>query len=148
MKKALLLASSVLLGSVLVGCQTSEDSTTMTQTTPAAMKTVTGTLAYRERIALPENAVVTVTLQDVSLMDAPAKVIATQTFETKGKQVPFAFELTYDSAQIDARHTYSVSARIELNGKLRFITDTHYGVITDDNNTNQVDLKLVGVSAN
>ncbi|WP_081454187.1 YbaY family lipoprotein [Vibrio furnissii] len=148
MKKALILASSVLLGSVLVGCQNAEDTSPMTQTTPAAMQTVSGTMAYRERIALPDNAVVTVTLQDVSLMDAPAKVIATQTFETKGKQVPFAFELAYDSAQIDARHTYSVSARIELNGKLRFITDTHYGVITDEHNTNQVNLKLVGVRAN
>ncbi|MCG6282610.1 YbaY family lipoprotein, partial [Vibrio diabolicus] len=119
MKKALILASSVLLGSVLVGCQNAEETSPMTQTTPAAMQTVSGTMAYRERIALSDNAVVTVTLQDVSLMDAPAKVIATQTFETKGKQVPFAFELAYDSAQIDARHTYSVSARIELNGKLR-----------------------------
>lgn len=36
------------------------------------MKTITGTVAYRERIALPPNAVVTVTLEDVSLADAPS----------------------------------------------------------------------------
>lgn len=145
MKKVLILASSVLFGSILAACQTTETPLSTTQMAPDALQTVTGTLAYRERIALPDNAVVSVTLQDVSLMDAPAKVIATQRFETKGKQVPFPFELSYNRADIQARHRYSVSARIEVNGKLRFITDTHYAVITDDDHTQQVNLKLIGV---
>ncbi len=109
------------------------------------MKTITGTVAYRERIALPPNAVVTVSLEDVSLADAPSKVLAKQTFETDGKQSPFAFELNYDSSEIQAKHTYSVRARIDVDGKLRFISDTRQAVITDEAQTHQVDIRLVGV---
>ncbi len=80
------------------------------------MKTITGTVAYRERIALPPHAVVTVALEDVSLADAPAKVLAKQTFETEGKQVPLAFELSYNSNDIKPNHRYSLRARIEVDG--------------------------------
>lgn len=135
MKKALALVMSVVLG----GCQSSEK-----QEQPR-VDSVTGTLAYRERIALPDNAVVTVTLQDVSLADAPAKVIAKHRFETNGAQVPFEFDLAYDTNKIEARHRYSVSARIEVDGQLRFITDTSYPVITDDAQTDNVNLRLIGV---
>ena len=92
MKKTLLLVTSLLFGAALVGCQTSQN--TEMESTEASMKTITGTVAYRERIALPPNAVVTIALEDVSLADAPAKVLAKQTFETEGKQVPLSFSRT------------------------------------------------------
>ena len=75
------------------------------------------------------NAKVTVTLADTSLMDAPSKTIATQVIEGQTAP-PFKFALAYDPKAIDPRNTYSVSARIEVDGKLRFITDTHTPVIT------------------
>ncbi|MCW8331936.1 YbaY family lipoprotein [Photobacterium sp. SDRW27] len=106
---------------------------------------VEGSLAYRERIALPDNARITVTLSDVSLMDAPADVISSQAFMAGGKQVPFAFNLNYMQAEIQPNHTYSVSARIEVNGKLIFITDTANHVITDPAATTKLDLMLVRV---
>lgn len=109
------------------------------------IQSITGSVAYRERIALPDNAVVTVYLQDVSLADAPATVIAKQNFITNGMQVPLEFNLAYDSRKIKASHRYSVSARIEVDGKLRFITDTHYGVITDPEATKHVPMMLIGV---
>ncbi|MDV6250527.1 YbaY family lipoprotein [Vibrio sp. EA2] len=143
MKKTLLLVTSLFFGAALVGCQTSQ--TTEMDSAEVSMKTITGTVAYRERIALPPNAVVTVSLEDVSLADAPSKVLAKQTFETEGKQVPFAFELNYDSNEIQAKHTYSVRARIDVDGKLRFISDTRHAVITDPEQTQQVDIRLVGV---
>jgi len=141
MKKVYALIVSALLGLMLVGCQSAEP----TQAQNSVEK-VTGTVSYRERIALPAGSVVTVTLQDVSLADAPAKVIAKHRFETNGKQVPFDFKLAYHTSKIDSRHRYSVSARIEVNGKLRFITDTSYPVITDSNSTDHVDLHLIGVA--
>ncbi|RTZ16501.1 lipo-like protein [Vibrio aquaticus] len=140
MKKVIALASSLLLGTVLMGCQSETPEVAQSE-----IENITGTVAYRERIALPDNAVVTVTLQDVSLMDAPAKVIAKHRFETDGAQVPFEFDLAYDSAKIEARHRYSVSARIEVDGKLRFTTDTSYPVVTDENQTDNVNLRLIGV---
>lgn len=140
MKKALAFISSLVLGAVLVGCQSEQ-----VETEQPAVESITGTVAYRERIALPDDAVVTITLQDISLADAPAKVIAKHRFETAGSQVPFEFDLAYDPAKIEARHRYSVSARIEVNGQLKFITDTSYPVVTDAEKTNKVDLRLIGV---
>ena len=93
---------------------------------------VTGEITYRERMALPPTAQVEVTLADVSLMDAPSKTIAQQSFTADGRQVPFAFSLTVDERKIDPRGRYSVSARItDASGKLMFITDTHNGVTFD-----------------
>ncbi|MEF1340929.1 YbaY family lipoprotein [Vibrio rotiferianus] len=142
MKKSLLLVTSLLFGAALVGCQSSQ--TTESVTAEASMKTITGTVAYRERIALPPHAVVTVALEDVSLADAPAKVLAKQTFETEGKQVPLSFELSYNSNDIKPNHRYSLRARIEVDGKLRFINDTSIPVITDGEQTHEANIRLVG----
>ena len=93
---------------------------------------VTGSIAYRERIALPPTAQIEVRLDDVSRADAPATNMATQSFASEGKQVPFAFSLTVDRADIDPRHSYAVSARItDAEGKLMFITDTRNAVTFD-----------------
>lgn len=107
--------------------------------------TVEGSLAYRERIALPDNARITVTLADVSKMDAPADVISSQAFMADGKQVPFDFLLNFMQEEIKPNHTYSVSARIEVNGKLVFITDTANPVITDPALTTKLNLMLMKV---
>jgi putative lipoprotein len=93
---------------------------------------VTGSITYRERMALPPTAQVEVTLADVSLMDAPSKTIAQQSFTADGRQVPFAFTLTVDQRQLDPRHSYAVSARItDASGRLMFITDTRNSVTFD-----------------
>ena len=90
---------------------------------------VTGSVTYRERIALPPTAQIEVTLADVSLADAPSRTLASQSFGAEGRQVPFAFALTVDRADLDPRHSYAVSARItDADGKLMFITDTRNSV--------------------
>lgn len=91
---------------------------------------VSGTVTYRQRIALPEDAVVEVRLQEVSRLDAPAVTIAEQIIETEGQQVPFAFTLDYDPSDIDPRYTYVVQARILVDGELQWINTTAYRVIT------------------
>lgn len=91
---------------------------------------VTGSIAYRERIALPPTAQVEITLADVSLMDAPSRTIAQQSFTADGRQVPFPFTLTVDQRRLDPRGSYAVSARItDASGKLMFITDTRNSVV-------------------
>ena len=93
---------------------------------------VTGNITYRERMALPPTAQVEIQLADVSLMDAPSKTIAQQSFTADGRQVPFPFTLTVDQRRLDPRGRYAVSARItDASGKLMFITDTHNGVEFD-----------------
>lgn len=102
-------------------------------TTPAEQPvTVTGSITYRERIALPPTAQVEITLADVSLADAPSTTIAQQAFTADGRQVPFAFSLTVDQRRLDPRHSYAVSARIsDASGRLMFITDTRNSVAFD-----------------
>ena len=90
---------------------------------------VTGSVTYRERVALPPTARIEVTLANVSLADAPSRTLANQRFAAEGKQVPFAFTLTVDRADLDPRHSYAVSARItDASGRLMFITDTRNSV--------------------
>jgi uncharacterized lipoprotein YbaY len=106
--------------------------TPATPTTPALSGVLTGTVGYLQRMALPPNAVIEVTLADVSKADAPSTIIATQSITAAGKQVPFAFELTYDPAAIQPQNSYAVQARILVDGKLRFINTQRYAVLTGD----------------
>ena len=93
---------------------------------------VTGAITYRERMALPPTAQVEIRLDDVSLMDAPSKTIAQQSFTADGRQVPFAFSLTVDERRLDPRGSDAVSARMtDASGKLMFITDTRNSVTFD-----------------
>ena len=83
---------------------------------------------------LPENTTVTVQLQDVSLADAPAKVLGEQVIETGGASFPIPYAVTYDPTLIDPRNTYSISVRVEDGGgSLLFINMVAIRVITDDN---------------
>ena len=105
---------------------------------------VTGTVSYRERIALTPEAVVEVQLLDVSLADASAKVVARQAIKAQ-RQVPIPFELVYDPADIDQRFTYAVRATIRERGRLLFTTDRSYRVLTRGS-PDHVDLILVRTS--
>jgi putative lipoprotein len=105
---------------------------------------VSGSVAYRQRIALPPDAEVEVTLSDVSLQDDAAPVIATTSFSPDGRQVPLPFELAYDPAKIDTSHTYAVRATIRGGGRLMFATDAAFPVITRGRPTN-VSLMLAQV---
>ncbi|NVM89500.1 putative lipoprotein [Variovorax sp. SG517] len=111
----------------------------------AAQLRVTGTVTYRERIALDPAADIVVQLLDVSLMDAPSKVLAEQRIKANGRQVPFAYELKVDAARIDPRMRYAVSARITRGEQLLFINDTQYPVLTEGGATS-ADLVLVRVT--
>src|SRR4029077_16505221 len=85
---------------------------------------ITGTVTYLQRVALAPDAVISVSLQDVTLAEGPSKLIIEQRFPAAGRQVPIAFRLPYDSASIDNSHRYSLRATITTRGKLNFTTTT------------------------
>ena len=91
---------------------------------------VSGTVTYRERIALPPNAAVHLELQKVSRQDAPAGYLAGHAIATRGRQVPIPFRIYYRAADIDPRFSYAVRATVTVDGERRFITTGHYPVIT------------------
>lgn len=117
---------TLLFALFMVGCATSS----VAPSGGGAGNRVTGTIAYRERVALAPDAVIRVQLVDVSRADAPAVVLGEQVFTADGRQPPFAFEIAYDPSRIDARMSYAVQARIEEGGQLRFVTDQRYAVVT------------------
>ncbi len=94
----------------------------------AETRHVTGSVTYRERIALPPGAMLTVSLLDVSLQDVAAQPVSSDQIEMNG--VPVDFSLPYDPADISETRSYSVQARITLDGKLLFISMSHNPVLT------------------
>jgi putative lipoprotein len=102
---------------------------------------ISGTVAYRERIALPTNAVVRVTLAEISRQDVAPTVVAETRIEPT-HQVPIPFELEYDPGEIESHLTYAVRATIRRDETLLFTTDRIYPVLTRGA-ADRVDLILV-----
>ena len=87
-----------------------------------------------------------VQLRDTSYQDAASTLIAEQIIQNPG-QVPIKFRIDYNREDLEPRNTYSISARITgPDGRLLFINDAAYDVITRGNPSN-VDMLLVMVNA-
>jgi uncharacterized lipoprotein YbaY/heat shock protein HslJ len=115
------------------------------QVTPAdSFVTVSGTVAYMQRIAMPPDAVLTIHIEDVSRADVSAPVLAEMSEPFGARQVPIKFSLKVPSLAIDPRMAYAVRATITVNGKLRFTTTRNYAVLSRGA-ANNVDLVLDAV---
>lgn len=106
---------------------------------------VTGTVTKLDRMGLPPNAVVTVELRDTSRQDVPSITISTDVIELEGNQLPVPYVLEYDEDEIIETNTYTVFAKIEVDGTLIYITDTAYPVITRGAPTEDVEVLVVPV---
>ena len=129
---------SLPLAAVMAGCAAAPDA-------PAETTPVEVSVAYRERILLPPGHVLTIRVEDVSLADAPARVLAETSRPLEGRAPPYAATLAVPTSQIDPRHSYAVRAEIrDPAGALRFTTDTRHSVLTGGA-PNRVEIILVGV---
>ncbi len=130
---------------LVANCQTAPGPSDGTFEIPSGREpnaAVSGTVTYRERIALTPGATLVVELRDVSLQDAAAPLIAQQTIENPG-QVPIEFRVEYSRDDINSRNTYAIQAKIiESDGRLAFTNDTAYDVITRGN-PSHIDMLLV-----
>jgi putative lipoprotein len=86
------------------------------------------TVTYRERIALPPNAILEVELLDTSRADAPSVRLSLQRFRLTG--VPRTVEIAYDTDLIDERFTYTVAAKIISEGRVIFRSTMATPVLT------------------
>jgi len=107
------------------------------------MKTIEGSVWYRERMLLPENANVRVSLEDVARMDVPAEIIATIEFKPKGAP-PFTFALKFDPNRIHDKGRYALRARIESNGRLLFTSTEHIPAFENGNKPVEIKVSRVG----
>jgi putative lipoprotein len=120
-------ALSVLFAAAsFVGCGT-------TQTPPPAPLAndkglLSGTVTYRERMALPPNAEVRVRVWDA--LEPPASSTVGETKFIAQGQVPLPFELFYSPELIQSSHTYGARATISVEGVVWFETQTPVPVLT------------------
>jgi len=108
---------------------------------------ITGDLTYPQRIALLPDGTATVTLEDVSLADAPSVIIVEETIELGDQQVPVPFELAVDPDDLESDRSYSVRATITgPDDSLRWTTDTAYPYDPGSGSVDVGDLVLVPVA--
>ncbi|MBO6556597.1 MAG: YbaY family lipoprotein [Pseudomonadales bacterium] len=103
----------------VVGCNShSTDFRSEDGVDPRQMKqTLSGEVFYLERLLLPPNAVLDVTLEDVSKQDVASVVLARSTEVIVGTS-PFRFSLEYDPSQIRSKGSYSLRAKVTLDDRL------------------------------
>ncbi|WP_224553408.1 YbaY family lipoprotein [Pectobacterium versatile] len=129
-----------------VSPQTGAPVTSASAQRPAVvMPAVTGTVNIRQRIALPHNTVLTVTVSDASLADAPSKVITQRVMRTEGKQAPFQFELPYNPADIQPNARLLLSAAVAIDDRIVMVTENVLPVIS--NGVNDADLVMIPVAS-
>lgn len=105
---------------------------------------VTGTITFDGDQAIPDGAVMEVQLRDVSYLDAPAPLIASQTIEDPGR-FPVDFAVPYEPDDIDPRAVYGLQVRVTLNDRLIYINDTAFDVLTSGNPGRGVDMWVIAV---
>jgi uncharacterized lipoprotein YbaY len=97
-----------------------------------APNAITGTLSFSGS-DLPPDSVIQLQLEDVTRADVPLTTIAEDKIILGQRQAPVSFELKFNPAAIDPRHTYAIGARIVVGQRLRFINDRSYRVLTQGN---------------
>ncbi|GLI35520.1 YbaY family lipoprotein [Desulforhabdus amnigena] len=93
---------------------------------------VAGTVTFSQRTVLPPQAVLQVSLVDVTRREVPAVPIGTQTV-AHTRHVPISFEVSYDPADIQPNHRYEIEARITVGGKTLFTNTSPHPVLTQGN---------------
>lgn len=104
---------------------------------------VTGTVSYLQRIALPPDAMMSVRVQNLSIMDAPPSVttLGEVTISTGGSQVPIPFAVPFDPGAVDERNEYGIYARItDAAGNLLFLNTQPVKVLTQGNPSTGVEV--------
>ena len=111
----------------IASTETTEPEAAIQHGQPDTTAHVKGTASYRERIALPADAVFEATLEDASRGDAKASVVGRARIAPAGHP-PYSFDIAYDPAQLQVGHNYAIRARITHGGQLLFTTDRHYAL--------------------
>jgi len=110
---------------------------------PARAGSLAGAATYRERIALPPDAVFEAVLIDTAIADAPARELGRVRLQPAG-QPPFRFTIPYRDGDVTPAGRYSVRATVREGERLLFTTDTFTPVL-NGGPSQPLSLKLVAV---
>jgi putative lipoprotein len=133
---------------MLFACNSNPASMTKSAATSTASSPiiVSGNASYLQRIAMPPEAILTVQLEDVSLIGAPATVLAKQQIPFNARQVPIPFSININNNLVDPKHSYVIRASISVADSLRFTTLQPYAVLTQGA-SNQVNIIMQPATA-
>lgn len=92
----------------------------------AAPVSLAGQVTYRERVALPESAVLNIQLLDQTLPALPPRINIEAPIGPG--QVPLSFNLTFENALILPGHSYALTAAIRIEGGTLFRTAEPYAL--------------------
>lgn len=132
-----LAASSIMATLLLLGGCGEQDQETDQGT---SMKSLSGTVTYRERMMIPPESELHVTLEDVSKQDVPSEVISESISKTDGAP-PYSFVLDYDESKIAKRGRYAIRAKITFGERLYF-TSTEFIPAFDDSRDGPLEIVL------
>ncbi len=126
----------VALVTSLVACSKTSEADKQT------LKQLSGEVYYLQRKMLPPDALLTVTLEDVSKMDVASTVLATSK-QTIAGAPPYAFSLEYDAAQIQDKMRYSLRATVNLNDQLLMTTTQAFDPFKGEGGPIELKLSMV-----
>lgn len=100
---------------------------------PTSVAYITGSVTYMERVALPEDAILTVSLDRFG----PGEHISISevSFRLGGALVPIEFSIPYVTKWVNQDSTYGVRAEIRTGNRVLFESDAHEMVITNGSST-------------
>lgn len=113
-----------LVAGILTGCA----SVTAPPQAPTGA-TLSGTITYRQKIALSPTARVKVFLQETPRAAMPATALGEVEILNPG-QVPIAFSVRYDPAAIKPDGLYTLLVKIYEGDRTRFLNTSRYPVLT------------------
>lgn len=87
---------------------------------PPDLRTITGSVAYRERIAVPSGSSLRVTLLD---LQTRGNALVAEYHDQDLKAVPATFRLAFDARRILADRKYGIRAEIRANDRVQWRTD-------------------------
>ena len=101
---------------------------------------LTGTISYRERIALPPTAAIEVRLEDVSRADVAPPIVARTRIVNPGS-IPVRFNLDIDMSTLNPRGRYAVRATI-VDGTTVLFASTDTTLVLTQGHSTRADLVL------
>lgn len=142
--KIALLAAVVL--PVLAGCAAGGAGSTPGRTAAGELQ---GSVTYRERIALPPDAVLDVRLVDPARRGLAAPIVARTAIATQGRQAPLPFTLHLAPPRVERGGSYSLQAHIRSGGRVLFTSEKAVPVVggTDPGRVELLLVRAAGSSA-
>lgn len=110
----------------------------------ALMRTLVGDVRYDLPAGVPADAVVIVTLADVSRQDVAARTVAEERIQPVGAS-PLDFMLSYDPADLRDGVDFTINVHLQQGDKLLAVNDTRVSVLGRSGENGPVSITLKAV---